>query len=338
MKSPANKRKMRITICRSLLSWVLLVTAPLFSWDSVAPQTPKDTVFYSGTLRAQIRYKDWLPMFETNYRPEASAQGNPRPDGVSPANVTSAGTTTFTQQPWYATIGSYYNIFNYLMVGGFYRYGQGERHRNDWVGSGWAPAAASSVWDWFWLDTNNRPEHSAIADITLRQKIPFLPGDGWVFELKNRAIYTWYTDSRYASRDNWGQSTANIAETKYVVRPGIQYFWLDGDRPFLTFFLQYEAHSALGFGTRSLVESWGYLGFLYNVTENMAVGLNVARAQWWWSTSNSVQNIGAAAGNCATSVGATPDTACSAVTYLATQRAWVMGFTAMLRFDFTPIE
>jgi hypothetical protein len=159
-----------------------------------------------------------------------------------------------------------------------------------------------------------------------------------VFELKNRIMYTWYTDSRYAARDNWGQSTADIAETKYIVRPGIQYFWLDGDRPFMTFFLQYEAHFALNFGSRTLVESWGYLGFLYNITDEVALGFNIARAQWWWSTSNSVQGIGAVAGSCASAIGGTPDVACNQINYLTTQRAWIYGFTAMLRLDFSPVE
>lgn len=322
-----SQNSIRLCVLLLLLAPITLVHA----WDTPAPQTPKDTVFYSGNVRAMVRYKDWLPMFESNYRLEGAAQGNPRPDGVAP-NTTNAGTAAFVQQPWYAMIGSYYNIFDFLMIGGFYSYGEGGRHRNDWISSGWNSA---STWDWFWLNTNNRVEQSAIADITLRKKIPFLPGDGWVFELKNRAIYTWYTDARYSNRDNWGASTANIAETQYVVRPGIQYFWLDGDRPFMTFFLQYEAHFALDFGTRTLVESWGYLGFLYNITEQVALGLNIARAEWWWSTSNSVQSIRPAE-QCSTVVGGAETTQCNSITNVASQRAWVFGFTAMLRIDLTP--
>jgi hypothetical protein len=159
-----------------------------------------------------------------------------------------------------------------------------------------------------------------------------LPGENWVFELKNRIMYTWYTDDRYGNRDNWGQSTTNIAETKYILRPGLQYFWMDGDRPFMTFFLQYEAHFALNFGTRTLVESWEYFGFFYHVSEELAIGLNISRAQWWWSTSNSVQNIRPV------EVCAPNNDACNTAQYVVTQRAWVVGFTAMLRLDFTPIE
>ena len=312
--------------------------APLFAWTSPAPQPAKDTAFYNGTIRAQVRYKNLLPLVETNYRLEAADQGNGRLEGL--ANKTTAGLETFKQQTWHATLGSYVNLFPNLMVGGFYRYAQGERHRNDWVSAGWTGASA---WDWFWLNTNNRPEHAAIGDITWRQALKFLPGENWVFELKNRFHYTWYSDDRYEAKDNWGKHSANVAETKYVIRPGLQYFWLDGDKPFMTFFLQYEAHFALNFGTRSLVEQWGYFGFFYHVTEEVALGLNIARAQWWWSESDSLRNVRPAAGSttpemCSTAVGGAVNIDCNTIQYVTTQRAWVIGFTAMLRFDFTPIE
>ncbi len=315
---------------------VFVLPAGLFAWETpvARAEAEKETVRYSGTLRAQLRYKAWLPLIETNYRLEGGNSGNPRIDGL--ANTTQTGLGRFSQQTWHAMFGTYYNIFPNLMVGGFYRYGQGERHRNDWVGSGWA-ASGSSTWDWFWLNTNNRAEQSFVGDVTVRQKLPFLPGENWVFELKNRFMYTWYSDDRYASRDNWGQSSANVAEMKYILRPGLQYFWMDGDRPFMTFFLQYEAHFALNFGNRTLVESWGYFGFFYHITEEVALGLNVARAQWWWSESDSIKETRPAE-MCAQTAGGAATTQCNTMQYLATQRAWVVGFTAMLRLDFTPIE
>lgn len=318
----------------------LFLTGTVWAWETpvARAEAEKETVRYSGTLRAQLRYKNWLPLVETNYRLEGGNSGDPRVAGVNPTNQTSAGLDRFSQQTWHAMLGTYYNILPQIMLGGFYRYGMGERHRNDWVGSGWNQAVGTSnTWDWFWLNTNNRSEQSVVGDITLRQKLPFMPGENWVFELKNRIHYTWYTDDRYASRDNWGQGSANVAETKYVLRPGLQYFWMDGDKPFMTFFLQYEAHFALNFGSRTLVESWGYFGFFYHITEEVAFGLNVARAQWWWSTSDSVSNIRSAE-DCSVAAGSSQTAKCNSLSYLSTQRAWVVGFTAMLRLDFTPIE
>ncbi len=317
---------------------LLLSPAAISAWANPTPQAARDTTFYSGTVRAQVRYRDWLPLAETNYRFENIAQGTSRVGGG--VNSTATGQQTFTQQPWFATLGSYFNLTPNFMVGGFYRYAQGERHRNDWVSAGWT---APEKWDWFWLNTNNRAEQAAIGDVTWRQKLPFLPGENWVFEIKNRLHYTWYSDSRYEDRDNWGRHSANVAETKYVLRPGLQYFWLDGDKPFMTFFLQYEAHFALNFGTRTLVESWGYLGFFYHVSEEVSIGLNIARAQWWWSESDSLRNVRPAAGSttpelCSADAGQSADITCNGMKYVATQRALVVGVTAMLRLDFSPID
>lgn len=304
-------------------------------WTSPAARAEgeKDNPFVSGTLRLQLRYKDWLPALETNYRHETASQGNMRSDGAQ--NQTATGQSNFSQQPWHAMVGSYYNFLNFIMVGGFYRYAQGERHRNDWIGSGWGPGNSANAWDWFWLNTNNRPEHSAIGDITLRLRPGFAGAENLVFELKNRAIYTWYSDARYASRDNWGQHSDAVAETKYVIRPGLQYFWLDGDRPLFTLFAQYEAHWALDFGTRRLVESWAYLGFFYHLTEEIAVGMNLAHAQWWWSESDSVRNIRAAE-TC--TEGASAAFTCNTTQYVTTQRAFIVGAIALFRFDLTPVE
>ena len=102
----------------------------------------------------------------------------------------------------------------------------------------------------------------------------------------------------------------------------------------------------MNFGARTLVESWGYFGFFYHITEEVAFGLNIARAQWWWSESDSVRNIRPQFGSTspeqcaatATAAGGVSNIQCNTMSYLATQRAWVVGFTAMLRLDFTPID
>jgi hypothetical protein len=315
----------------ALSLFAYLLPGVAYAWVSVAPrQEPsRENPFLSGMVRLQLRYADWQPILESNYRLETDTQGNwRRGDAV---NETTEGKEEFHQQVWHVQAGSYYNILNSLMLGGFYRYAQGERHRNDWTGT----KAGTAIWDWFWLNTNNRAEHAAIGDITWRHRLDFLPGENWVFELKNRAIYTWYSDARYARVESWGPHSETVAETKFVVRPGLQYFWLKGDQPFMTFYAQYEAHFALNFGTRRLVESWAYLGFLYHLSPEVALGLNAAYAQWWWSESDTVKNIPAAENCVEDNATVMP---CNTTQYVTTQRAVIVGVLALFRFDLSPIE
>ena len=124
----------------------LFLTGTVWAWETpvARAEAEKETVRYSGTLRAQLRYKNWLPLVETNYRLEGGNSGDPRVAGLIDGNKTQAGLDRFSQQTWHAMLGTYYNILPQIMVGGFYRYGQGERHRNDWVGSGWNQAVGTS--------------------------------------------------------------------------------------------------------------------------------------------------------------------------------------------------
>ncbi|MCS6972105.1 MAG: hypothetical protein N2Z22_08120 [Turneriella sp.] len=307
------------------------VFSPRWSWESVAARSEPipNSIFAAGTVRALVRYNDWNPMLESTYRYETEPLGNMRLEGT---NETAEAKGDFRQQPWHVLLGSYYNITNALMVGAFYRYAQGERHRNDWIGSKKAPV---NNWDWFWLNTNNRPEHTAIGDVTWRFKASFLPGENWIFELKNRLWYTAYNEARYDTADNWGRHAARVEETRYVLRPGLQYFWLDGDQPFMTFFLQYEAHFAVNFGRRSLVESWVYLGQLYHLTTEFAVGLNFSFTQWWWTESDSVRNIPDT--EMCTVPGGSP-IRCNTTQYVTSQRAFIIGAIALLRMDLSKPE
>ena len=321
-------------IARNALLGIMIYT-PIFSLQSPLPRSEpsKETIRMSGTTRLQVRYKNWQPNLEGNLRLENGTPGEIAQQDPTPVRSAMAQDLN-PQRAWHLLTGSYYTFFSGFMVGAFYRIAQGERHRNDWA-SNWGSKTAGGNWDdWFWLDTRNRYEHSAIADITWRSNLKFIPGENWVFEIKNRMMHTYYNDPRYAATSNAGKYSPDTNETKYIVRPGLMYYWLKGDQPFMNFYLQYEAHFALNFGNRALTESWAYFGFLYHITDSVALGLNIARAQWWWTTSDSVTSI-APDQQCAVAPGAA-SVPCNQIQYTTTDRAWVFGFTALVRLDFTP--
>ena len=313
------------------LFWLLvfLFTSTAFAWDNVLPKSEldEDIFRYQGTFRLQMPMGDFQPYFEGTFRQESKARTeNPRIQGN---NGSFDGIASFKQTQANAMIGTYYRPLDYLMVGGFYRFQTGARHNNDWVGTK-TPGNTSAQWDWFWLNTNSRPEHVAIGDVTGRFLFDFLPGENWVFEVKNRIQFLYYKESRYESTNNWGGATASQQETSYLVRPGGYYFWLDNGAPFMTFFAQFESIFALNYGERALVETWIYLGFLYSVTENLSLGAFVSRAQWWWTTSDFIKNT-AATEMCTSSDGSSSP--CNTLRSTTTEKAIIAGVTAVLRIN-----
>ena len=135
------------------------------------------------------------------------------------------------------TLGTYYRLLDNLKVGAFYLGQQGVRHDEDWQ--------QGSDGVWHWADTRSRLENVLVLDASPRAELEFLPGTHWVGELKARYFYNFTeSDSRQA----------------LVLRPGLTYFWLRDGQPFLNFFLQYEMWFPLGFGSKTIYETWAYLG------------------------------------------------------------------------------
>lgn len=160
------------------------------------------------------------------------------------------------------SLGGYYRLLDFLKLGFFYRLAFGLRHDNDWInqnGSSWA-----------WADTSGRGESFMIVDATPRVLLSFLPGESWVGELKTRYFYNFFNQ----------QQTLTL-------RPGLTYFWLKDDQPFLNFFLQYEMYFPLNYGQATIYEQWLYLGALYHWSKAFKVGPFVAYHAENWGTSAS---------------------------------------------------
>jgi hypothetical protein len=149
--------------------------------------------------------------------------------------------------------GAYYRLHSNLRVGAFFQRQYGMVHDGDWNSGAQA-----------WNDTRGRGESSVIADVTPRLLLDFLPGS-WVGEIKTRLHHNLFNS----------QSTA-------TVRPGLTYFWLQDDEPFLNFFAQYELYFPLNYGQATIYRQWAYLGGMYFWNETVQTGLygSLAREKW----------------------------------------------------------
>lgn len=165
-------------------------------------------------------------------------------------------------------LGAYYRLFHNLKVGAFYGRAYALRHDEDW---------ASVNGTWAWNNTNSRGEDLIIGDVTPLTALEFLPGKNWVGEFKIRYIYDAFN----------GQQSL-------ILRPGIRYFWLDGDEPFLNFFFQFEALLPLNYGVQSIYEKWTYIGALYHLNDHVDLGgFTAAKWETWGSTQSYITKGGA---------------------------------------------
>ncbi len=135
------------------------------------------------------------------------------------------------------TAGAYYSVHPSVRFGLFYRRAEGLRHDRDWISSG-------GVWQW--RETENRIEDLVIADVSLKDRVPWL--ENWIWEVKTRNFTNLYT----------GDNTT-------MVRTGLSYFWLREGELVANFFASYELHF-------ESLERWAYFGALYHATEWLDMG------------------------------------------------------------------
>jgi hypothetical protein len=165
-------------------------------------------------------------------------------------------------------LGTYYRLLDNLKVGAFYLAEEGVRHDEDWV------KGPDDIWGW--ANTNSRLENVLVLDASPRLELGFLPGRNWVGELKARYFYDFFD-----------------SQQMLTLRPGLTYFWLRDGQPFLNFFLQYEMWFPLGFGQKTLYETWAYLGALYHLADQVQLGgYGALKQQFWSSTPAYTQETG----------------------------------------------
>ena len=157
------------------------------------------------------------------------------------------------------TLGGYYRLHRNIKAGAFYRLQFNVRHDDDWIEEGTS---------WLWADTSGRAEHVVIADITPRFQLSFLPGENWLFSMKNRYEY-------------------NITQSEHslLIRPGLTYFLISDREPVLNFTAQYATYLSFNFGAVPWYRHGPYFNVLYHVSSNLQIDVGVSRQSIYWSES-----------------------------------------------------
>jgi hypothetical protein len=187
------------------------------------------------------------------------------------------------------TAGAYFRPLKNLKAGAFYRIQQGARHDDDWI--------EPSVDVWEWVDSRSRTEQVLIVDISPRFLFDFMPGQNWVFSVKNRYRYNTFNDQH-----------------SLLVRPGLTYYLLRSRDPVLNLSLNYGLYIPLNFGDTFLYEHTPYLSALYHLNRNVKLELTAAYRTVIWSTSD--------------------DSWVNGDTYAVANRSFVVGFGVLFPVSF----
>jgi hypothetical protein len=187
------------------------------------------------------------------------------------------------------TAGAYFRPLKNLKAGAFYRIQQGARHDDDWI----EPSAG--VWEW--VDSRSRTEQVLIVDVSPRFLFDFMPGQNWVFTVKNRYRYNTYNDQH-----------------SLLVRPGLTYYLVRSRDPVLNLSLNYGLYIPLNFGETFLYEHTPYLSALYHLNRNVKLELTAAYRTVIWSTSD--------------------DSWANGDTYAVASRSFVVGFGLLFPVSF----
>jgi hypothetical protein len=231
------KKQARVAFVAALAAFAAVAPSPVQA-DHI-PEPPDGVVEYEGRVAALLSVGDFDPVVELRARIE---------DDPSELRYRAL------------TLGSYYRAHANVKVGAFVRVQQGARHDDDWI----EPSAGV----WKWKDTTDRTEVVAIADITPRFKLGFLPGENWVLAIKGR----------------YELNTFDM-EQSIKARPGLTYFWIVDRNPLLNASLAYEVDFPLNFGSTLVNDQWLYLDVLYHLTPTVKLEASLARRTWTWTDS-----------------------------------------------------
>lgn len=223
---------------RLLVPVMALFLAAAAGHANHVPSAPEGVVDVEGRVAALLSHGDFDPLVELRARVEEGELG-----------------------PRALTLGSYYRLHRNVKAGAFVRLQQGVRRDDDWI------EPSPGVWEW--EDAGERTEIVAVADVTPRFQLGFLPGGNWVLAVKGR--YELNTDDLRQS---------------IKVRPGLTWFWIVDRNPLLNASLAWEAYIPLNFGSTLLYEQWAYLDLLYHLTPTVKLEASFARRVVTWTDSS----------------------------------------------------
>jgi len=139
-----------------------------------------------------------------------------------------------------------------------YQANWGLRHNEDWV-------TKNSSWQW--QDSAARFEGEFSGGVQYRISLGL---KGLLADLR-----VLFSNNNYNKNNN------------LIIRPSLNYYLIENNQVYASFFLRYEGWLALNFAHNQLWENWVYAGFIYNFNRKFQLGFTLAYKTQEWNETTS---------------------------------------------------
>ena len=139
----------------------------------------------------------------------------------------------------------------------------GERFDEDWikVSSGWA-----------WANTNSRSVNWVYLGLGYRDKLKFLPGRNWKFNIKTGFKHNLFN-----------------SQLSYQVTPTVTYFKYKDAKLKWSYFLQSDFFYGVNFAKNNIYRWYSYLGFLRHFSKKVAIGSFIGVTTYHWFSTEEIE-------------------------------------------------
>lgn len=163
--------------------------------------------------------------------------------------------------------GAYYRLHKNLKAGLFYNLKSGQRHDDDWV---WKSGS------WVWEDSSSRVEQTVSGDLTPRFLLPFIPGENWVFSIKNRYSYNFYD----------GQQS-------YFLMPAVTWFYMKERNPVLNIQGGYALYFPVNFSESLLYKQGPWLDTIFHLSQDFSLEWRAEYLTTHWTVNDDIVSTNA---------------------------------------------
>lgn len=149
-------------------------------------------------------------------------------------------------------------------VYGSYEKKYGERFDQDWI-------KVSDGWEW--ADTQSRGVNWGYAGVKYKEKLGFLPGENWRFNIQAGLKYNFLN-----------------SQNTFQLNPSFTFFEYKDAKLYRSFFWQTDMFYGLNFAKNNIYRWYSYLGVMFHVKPDLAIGGFLGKSFYRWFSTDWIES------------------------------------------------